>query len=91
MSWLSRVLAVVFIFFGVGIYLIVIGGAAAPIWEIMEGMPAVTNGPFWELAQRYKFIATNLIPAVLIISGVVVWIVGGVREESQREKRRVYP
>lgn len=91
MSWLSRVLAVVMIFFGVGIYIIVLGGAIKPIWDLMSEMPAVTNGPFWEVAQRYKFIATNIIPGVLILSGLIVWIVGSVRQESKRARRRVRP
>jgi hypothetical protein len=93
MSWLSRVFAVVMIFFGAGMYILILGGAIAPLWNILAGMPAVTNGPWWELAQTYKFIATNIIPGLLILSGVVVWIASNVREESQRQQRvrRVNP
>lgn len=84
MSRLANVVAVAMILGGTMIYIVVIGGAIEELWAILSNMKAVTNGPWWELAKTYKFVATWVIPGVLIASGILVWIVGQVRKEANR-------
>lgn len=87
----QRAVAVTLIFLGAGVYLVAMAGALPEIWAFMESQPAVVNGPFWDLAQRFKYIATTVIPAILIASGVFVWIVSSVREESEITPQQVRP
>lgn len=86
---LARAIAVAMIFIGAISYLLAMSGALPEIWGFMESQPAIRNGPFWETAKRFKFIATTVIPAILIASGVFVWIVSSVREESEITPQQV--
>lgn len=71
------------------VYVLAMSGALSPIWSIMTGMESVTNGPFWDTAQRFKTIATFLVPALLFLGPVVYWLVGGVLFESNTRRRRI--
>lgn len=86
---ITRAIAVTMIFIGAGIYLVAMSSALPTIWQFVEAQPAVTNGPFWETAKRFKFLATTVVPGLLIASGVFVWIVSSVREESEITPQQV--
>lgn len=85
----QRTIAVSLIFVGAILYMVAMAGVLPEIWGFMESMPAVRNGPFWETAQRFKYLATTFIPALLIGSGIFVWIVSSVREESEITPQQV--
>ena len=89
MGMIRRAIAVIAWYLGVGVYILVISSAGGPIWEFMQAHASVTSGPFWGLAQRYKLIATTLVPALLILSPVVYWIWGNIREESSQLEQQV--
>ena len=87
----GRAVAVTMIFAGAALYMVAMAGFIPPIWEFMESTPAIRNGPFWGMAQRFKYLATTVVPAILIGSGVFVWIVSSVREESEITPQQVRP
>jgi heme/copper-type cytochrome/quinol oxidase subunit 2 len=91
MGVIKRAVAVIAWLIGVAVYLLVIGGAGGFIWDFMTGMPAVTEGPFWETAQRYKTLATWVVPAILILGPLFYWLLGGIREEADEQVKRVRP
>ncbi len=69
-----------------GIYVLFIAGAVPEIWGLMLSMDSVKNGPFWEIAKQLKWVGTYLVPAILILTPIVFWIVGGVQEERNRRQ-----
>lgn len=91
MGAIKRAVAVIAWLIGVAVYLLVIGGAGGHLWEFMQGLPAVTEGPFWETAKRYKTLATWVVPAILLLSPLFYWLFGAIREEANETPRRVRP
>jgi len=71
-----------------GIYVLFVAGAVPPIWDVMLQMDAVKGGPFWEITKQLKWVGTYAVPAILILTPILYWIVGGVQEERNR---RQYP
>jgi hypothetical protein len=69
-----------------GLYVLFISGVMPELWEVVQSMPAVRNGPFYERAKQLKWVATYAVPALLFLSPLAWWVVGGVRNEANKQR-----
>jgi len=72
-----------------GLYVLFISGVMPELWAIVQEMPAVRNGPFYERAKQLKWIATYAVPALLFLSPFAYWLFGGVRQEANKQRVRL--
>ncbi|WP_435360397.1 hypothetical protein [Haloarchaeobius sp. DFWS5] len=89
MSRILRAVAATMWLVSAGLYVLAMAGVLPELWGILSSMPAVTNGPWWEMAQRFKWLASVGVPALLLLTPIVYWLVGGVKEEGNKRRYRI--
>ncbi|WP_226043505.1 hypothetical protein [Natrinema sp. DC36] len=91
MGLIGRIRLIVTWMICVALYLLVVAGVMNPIYGFAVEMDAVRNGPFWEVFQNIIWAGTFAVPALLILSPIIYWIVANVREETNEYAVRPRP
>lgn len=87
---MSHVLRTVWFFAAiaqVGLLVLFLNTAAAPVFEIAYSMDAVVNGPFATVLDRYNFIGYTLIVPLLLLNVVAYMAIGPYQDERERRQQ----
>ena len=90
MSLVKRSVVIAVWLTALSLYLAVIGGALAPMFDMAHDFGAKDTS-WWFLLENLKYLVTHLIPAVLIAGPFVTWVYGVIRTEQSEYATQVRP